>query len=59
MSLTFNDLVEHLKKEDELTILEILDLNSEDLSVLLENVIWDKQDRVRSYYGEDDASLDG
>lgn len=57
--MTFNDLVERLKREDEVTILEILDLSSEELVDLLENEIYDKQDRVRSYYGEADEDVDG
>lgn len=51
---TFHDIKEKLKHEDELTLLEILDLASEELVDLLEDVIYDKQERVRQYYGEDE-----
>lgn len=54
---TFNDLLEQLKKEDEVTLLEILDLTSEDIVDLLEYVIYDKQDRIWNHYGEDEADL--
>lgn len=57
--ITFDDLLERLKKEDELTLLEILDISSYELVDLLESVIFDKQQRVRDYYGEDDSELDG
>lgn len=57
--ITFDDLLERLKKEDELTLLEILDISSYELVDLLESVIFDKQQRVRDYYGEDDSELGG
>ena len=52
---TFNDLLDKLKQEDEVTLLEILNISSEELVDMLESFIFDKQDRVRDYYGcEDD-----
>ena len=48
---TFNDLLDQLKQEDEVTLLEILNISSEELVDMLESVIYDKQDRVRDYYG--------
>lgn len=59
MNNTFNDLLERLKLEDEVTILEILNLSTEELVDTLEPMIYVRQDRVRSYYGEDDETLDG
>lgn len=56
--MTFDDLIERLKQEDEVTILEILDLRSDELVNLLWTEIFDKQERVRAYYGEDDEELD-
>lgn len=58
MNLTFTDLLDRLKQEDEVTILEILNISSNDLVDLLEPYIWEKQDRIRDYYGEDDEALD-
>ena len=59
MNNTFNDLLERLKLEDEVTILEILNLSTEELVDTLEPMIYVRQDRVRSYYGEDDETVDG
>jgi hypothetical protein len=58
---TFDDVVERLKLEDEVTLLEILDLSTSELVDLLWSEIYDKQQRVRDYYNEDDAEdeLDG
>lgn len=56
---TFNDLIDQLKQEDEVTLLEILNISSEELVDMLESVIFDKQDRVRDYYGcESNKELD-
>lgn len=56
--LTFNDLCELLKKEDEVTLLELLDLSSDELVDVLESFIEDRQDYLRNYYNEDDSSVD-
>lgn len=55
---TFQDLLEQLKREDEVTILEILDMTSEDLVNKLEDIIFDKQDLILEYYGETSEDLD-
>ena len=55
MSQTFKDLLDKLKKEDEVTVLEILDLSSEELIDMIESYIYDNIDRVENYYDcEDD-----
>lgn len=51
---TFDDVIERLKLEDEVTLLEILDLSTSELVDLLWSEIYDKQERVREYYNEDD-----
>lgn len=56
--MTFDDIKERLKKEDEMTLLELLDLTSEELIDLLEEQIYDKQEEIRQFYGEDDTPLD-
>lgn len=56
--MTFDDLCERLKQEDEVTLLEILDLTSNEIVDLLEAEIFDRQDRIRNYYNEDDEALD-
>ena len=56
--MTFDDLLQRLKHEDEISILEIVDVSSEELVDLLEGVIFDKQQRIRDYYNEDDETVD-
>lgn len=56
--MTFYDLLEKLKKEEETELLEILNLTSEDLVDQLEDFIHDNQDRIRGFYDEDDEELD-
>lgn len=57
--ITFDDLLERLKQEDEVSIVEILDLSSSELVDSLESLIFDKQDRIRNYYNaEDEEELD-
>lgn len=58
MSYTYEELKELLLKEDELTLLEILDLSTEELVEELDEVIYKKQERVRQFYGEDSEELD-
>jgi hypothetical protein len=57
--MTFDDLKNRLREETELDFLEILDLTSIELVDLLEAEIYDKQDRIRAYYNEDEEELDG
>ena len=57
--MTFEDLKQLLSKESELDFLEILDLTSVELVDLLEAEIYDKQDRIRAYYDEDEENVDG
>ena len=57
--MTFNDLLEQLKKEDEVTVLEIVDVSSDELLDALEGIIYDKQQRVRDYYGQDEEDSYG
>lgn len=55
--MTFNDLIENLKMEDEVALIELLNLTSDKLVDILESYIEDQQDRLRAYY-EDQATLD-
>ena len=57
MILTFDDVLELLKKEDEVTLLELLNLSSEELVEILESHIEDRQDHIRAYYGEDSEEV--
>lgn len=58
-NMTFDDLLEELKHEDEVTILELLNLNTHDLIGILESFIFDQQDRLRAYYGESPEDVGG
>ena len=55
---TFADVLERLKRETEMDLLEILDLSSEELVDLLQDTIEDKLDRILNYY-ENEEDLDG
>lgn len=46
MQLTFNELVERLKTLDELTLLELLDISSEDIVTKFPDFIEDKFDQL-------------
>jgi len=46
MSLTFEELKERLAMLDEVTLLELLNIHSEDLVQRFEDVIEDKQDKL-------------
>ena len=54
---TFDDLIQQLKREDEVTILEILDISSEELVDLIESYIFDKQEIIWNYYDENSKEL--
>lgn len=54
---TIEELVEKLQQVDELTLLELLDLSSEELPSLLIDVIEEKYDQLIEYFsdgGEED-----
>ena len=55
---TFTDVLDDLKRETEVDLLEILDLSSEELVDLLQDTIEDKLDRILNYY-ENEEDLDG
>lgn len=54
---TFADVLDDLKRETEVDLLEILDLSSEELVDLLQDTIEDKLDKILAYY-EKDNELD-
>ena len=54
---TFDDLIQQLKREDEVTILEIQDISSEELVDLIESYIFDKQETIWNYYNENPEEL--
>lgn len=56
--MTFDDIKQKLKREDEMTLLEVLDLTSEELVELLEEQIYNNQEKIREFYGENEEALD-
>ena len=47
---TFADVLDDLKRETEVDLLEILDLSSEELVDLLQDTIEDKLDKILQHY---------
>lgn len=54
MALTLEDLKEKLMREDEVTLLEILEINSEDLVERFDDKIELKWDQLIEEYDEED-----
>ena len=55
--MTFTDLCDLLKKEDEVTVLELLNLSSAELVDALESYVEDRQEYLRAYYDDDEDSI--
>ena len=55
---TINEIIEKLQQMDELTILELLDVTSEELPVLLIDQIEFKYDQLIEYFDENDEQDD-
>ena len=53
---TFADVLERLKRETEVDLLEILDLSSEELVDLLQDTIEDKLDKILQHYEDSEES---
>jgi hypothetical protein len=51
--MVWHDLLEKLKKLDEVTLLEVLDLSSEDIVDRFEDVIDLHQDKLYDWFDED------
>jgi len=50
MTLTFNDLKDRLRTLDEVTLLELLDLKSDDIVDRFEDLIEDKQEQLEKEF---------
>lgn len=50
MTLTFNELKDRLKALDEVTLLELLDLKSDDIVDRFEDLIEDKQEQLEKEF---------
>ena len=55
MSLTFHELKERLKQIDEISLLEVLDISSEDLVDRFEDLIDAKYDQIIQEFPEDET----
>ena len=55
MALTFTELLERLKKVDEISLLEILDISSEDLVDRFPDLIEAKYDEIVEEFPEDET----
>ena len=55
MAITFTELLERLKKVDEISLLEILDISSEDLVDRFPDLIESKYDEIVQEFPEDEA----
>ena len=53
---TFPEVLEALKRETEVDLLEILDLSSEELVDLLQDTIEDKLDKILQHYEDSEES---
>ena len=53
---TFTDVLDDLKRETEVDLLEILDLSSEELVDLLQDTIEDKLDKILQHYEDSEES---
>ena len=53
-SITWHDLLEQLRKLDEVTLLEVLDLNSSDIVDRFEDVIELRQDVLFDWFEEEE-----
>ena len=53
---TFTDVLDDLKRETEVDLLEILDLSSEELVDLLQDTIEDKLDKILLHYEDSEES---
>lgn len=53
---TFADVLDDLKRETEVDLLEILDLSSEELVGLLQDTIEDKLDKILQHYEDSEES---
>lgn len=55
MPLTLTDLIEKLKREDEVTLMDMLGLTSEDLLDRFGDVLEEKYDQIISDYENEDT----
>ena len=57
--LTLSDVINHLKRIDEISLLEILEISSEDIVDRFQDKIEDRYDSLREEFEEEDLSAEG
>jgi len=57
--LTLSDVINHLKRIDEISLLEILEISSEDIVDRFQDKIEEKYDSLREDLEEEDLSAEG
>lgn len=58
MALTLKDILEKLKQEDEVSVVELLDLRSDDLVERFIDIVEDKLEKLREEYEDEDDEWD-
>jgi len=53
---TISEMIERLQQEDELTILELLDITSEELAPMLIDQIEERYDILLEYFADEDEN---
>ena len=56
---TLADVINHLKRIDEISLLEVLDISSEDLVNRFVDLIEDRYEQLREEFEEEDESTEG
>lgn len=56
---TLADVINHLKRIDEISLLEVLDISSEDLVDRFVDLIEDRYEQLREEFEEEDESTEG
>ena len=59
MTITFHELKEKLKQVDEVSLLEILNISSEDIVERFSDLIEDRHDSLTQEFQEDDEPAQG
>jgi hypothetical protein len=54
MALLFNELLDKLRKWDEVSLMELLGLTADDIVDRFEDIIETKQEEIREYFDESD-----
>lgn len=56
MNLTYNELLQELKEMDEISLLELLDVNSNDIVDAFDDHIMEMQDELRRKFSDEEEN---